>query len=1282
MEENQNTVLNYCFNCMKPLETGATVCPHCGYDNSVKRNEDNTLPEGTILYGKYLVGKVLGKGGFGVSYLGIDLSLDVSVAIKEFFPVGVSNRTSHSITVVAASSSLQSGFEKGCDEFQTEAKTLARFNSSNIVHVRGYFRENGTAYIVMDYVEGNSLTQEALENNGRLPWQRVVDLFKPLILELDKLHQKNLIHRDIKPDNIKVVKEENGSEHLVLLDFGAARSFFSSQITKTYTATVTHGYAPIEQYSQKGHQGPYTDVYALCSTMYSVITGEIPPSATDRAACAGEIASFKSFGLDVPEVIERAIFHGMELQAVDRPQSMQELYDELEGKKVPPVHETPVIPDEKEPGAASSEEKQPDAGKDRYKSEKKKGKGWVIPLVLVVLLGIGFFVFRSMQQNQKNAAATQTAVSLNAAMETQERETLDAAETADAAAILDNTSTASAGQTEQALQQEAEQQTATREAALQGTAVRQTAVQQTATREAVLQMTADQQTAEQLAADQQAALQRIAEQQTATQEAVWANQTAAAELSAQEYAQRLTETEAASMLTRTIEVLETRTAVVVQTDAAATREAVSYFETSAVETDTAKFEGTQTAMAQTASALSQLEVAMAQTRDAIFAAQTLTAAPTDTPVPTLPTDTPAPTLPDPTKTPTAAPTVAPTATPTVTPTATRTPAPTMTPTQKIVTPEPTKIAKPLTLVIYTGVVNQANDTGVILRDAPSMGAGIIRSLPNGTKIFLTGNGYNEGNNDWIMVQTAEGLTGWVLNSSVNTSKIAIPPTQLKSGNMIIYGQYEQDNDPTNGPEPIEWQVLAVEGERALLLSRYGLDSKKYNSSSKNVTWETCTLREWLNGEFYDTAFTDGEKIGVIEVNHENPNNNATAKAGGNPTDDKIFLLSVNDVNQYIRSFETRKCVSTAYSKAYVFSNGRVFWWLRTPGLEYDRAVRVNADGSVDINGYSVTDSTTVVRPAFWLDLSEETGVFTVATEAPVSGPQAASDDIRAAADSMGPVTLKRVTNSGTIDLKFDTGVLLRDAPSNTAGILRSLPNMTTVVYLGKSFLDNGIPWIRVRSMEGLEGWIPQSAVTMSYSDILSSDLRVGDIFIMGKYEQNGVTSDGTEPVEWQVLSVEDGLALVTSRFALDTRAYHSSRSNVTWEGSLMRQWLNGDFYNRVFSKEEQKRIFRVLNTTQDNSEYGTSGGRQTTDRIFLLSIDEAEKYFNNDVERACEATLFAKMNGANAAGSLGSSPLWLRSSGSSNELVSIIMMTGEINTNGYYVDNNNTVVRPAFWLIL
>ena len=315
---------------MEELPAGQTVCPACGWDNTRPQEDGSLLREGTILQGKYLIGRKLGKGGFGVTYLARDLILKIKVAVKEYFPFGISSRSSTSQKIVVNTQAEEmERFQKGRDAFQKEAQALALFNSTSIIHVREFFIDNNTAYIVMDYVDGPGLSSE-IRRLGRIPWQRVLSLMIPLMPELGQLHRRNMIHRDIKPENIKIARDEyTNQERLVLLDFGAARNYASGELVGSYTQILTPGYAPFEQYKKKSRQGPYTDVYALCATMYHAITGELPPASMALAFGDAKLKPLSEFGLGIPEAVEKAIMHGLELRPENRPQTIDDLHKEL-----------------------------------------------------------------------------------------------------------------------------------------------------------------------------------------------------------------------------------------------------------------------------------------------------------------------------------------------------------------------------------------------------------------------------------------------------------------------------------------------------------------------------------------------------------------------------------------------------------------------------------------------------------------------------------------------------------------------------------------------------------------------------------------------------------------------------------------------------------------------------------------------------------------------------------------------------------------------------------------
>ena len=247
--------------------------------------------------------------------------------------------------------------------------------------------------------------------------------------------------------------------------------------------------------------------------------------------------------------------------------------------------------------------------------------------------------------------------------------------------------------------------------------------------------------------------------------------------------------------------------------------------------------------------------------------------------------------------------------------------------------------------------------------------------------------------------------------------------------------------------------------------------------------------------------------------------------------------------------------------------------------------------------------------------------------------------------------------------------------------MRSALQGTLLFYTGESKSADGKNWIHVRTESGIEGWINKSTVIIHNNDL---DFRkVGDVFTMGHYEQDNNLNNGPEAIEWQVLAIEDGHALIISKYGLEAKQYNDKYARMTWETGTLRTWLNGEFYNSAFSNEEKGQIRQVTIKNSDNAKHGTKGGNVTTDRIFLLSIDEAKQYFANNQARKCWPTAYAKKNGANVSESSGGSAWWwLRTPGSSSYNAAIINNTGNIIDSGYSGSYNSVVVRPAFWMVL
>ena len=235
----------------------------------------NALPRGHRLQ-EYELVRVLGMGGFGMTYLGFDHHLNKAVAIKEYLPSDIATRTTDG-SVAPQATEFRGDFQWGLERFLDEARTLARFDHRHIVKVYRFFEAHGTAYIVMEYAEGETLTAY-LERKGTLTEAELKGILYPILDGLAAVHGADFLHRDIKPGNI-VLRAEDGLP--VLLDFGAARQAIGAK-SRSVTSIVTPGYAPIEQYSSRGHQGAWTDIYALGGVCYRALTGDVPEDATDR----------------------------------------------------------------------------------------------------------------------------------------------------------------------------------------------------------------------------------------------------------------------------------------------------------------------------------------------------------------------------------------------------------------------------------------------------------------------------------------------------------------------------------------------------------------------------------------------------------------------------------------------------------------------------------------------------------------------------------------------------------------------------------------------------------------------------------------------------------------------------------------------------------------------------------------------------------------------------------------------------------------------------------------
>lgn len=293
-----------------------------------------SLKESTIIHNRYEIQKMIGNGGFGITYIALDLELKQRVVIKEYFPWTLADRNVEAgeyRPVVIEDKRAVKLYQKGKKDFIAEARRMSElFDVQAIVKILDYFEENDTAYLVMEYIQGITLEEYLECREVPMDFAQAWTRIKPIVEALEQVHKKGLIHRDINPSNLIVT--EDGS--LRLIDFGAARRYLDNE--KTMTILVKRGYAPPEQYAKKEKQGPWTDVYAVCATLYEMVTGVRPEPSIHRMV-KDELYLPSSYGTVITPEEERALAKGLEPDSKKRIRNMRELlvavcYEEIKEK--------------------------------------------------------------------------------------------------------------------------------------------------------------------------------------------------------------------------------------------------------------------------------------------------------------------------------------------------------------------------------------------------------------------------------------------------------------------------------------------------------------------------------------------------------------------------------------------------------------------------------------------------------------------------------------------------------------------------------------------------------------------------------------------------------------------------------------------------------------------------------------------------------------------------------------------------------------------------------------
>ncbi|MBQ5969749.1 MAG: protein kinase [Clostridia bacterium] len=303
--------MEFCIHCMEPLEAGAAFCPKCGKAQSDACPPHHLQP-GTLLSGRYLLGTALGSGGFGITYIAHDTRLEMTVAVKEFFPAGYVQRSASSSSDVLPLPQKRGDFKKSRHRFLAEAKLLRGLRAApGFAAPLDAFEENNTAYVILRYLRGDTLKAYLKKRGGRLPFDEATALLRPVMDALSCMHRKGILHLDVSPQNILIT-----DEGAVLMNTDLA-----ARIKDARPVMVSRGDSPPEIYLKKD-LGPWTDVYSFCATLFHCVTGHPPTDALERLGNPDAGVSFD--GTDVSPAAQAALTKGLALQPKDRCRSIEE----------------------------------------------------------------------------------------------------------------------------------------------------------------------------------------------------------------------------------------------------------------------------------------------------------------------------------------------------------------------------------------------------------------------------------------------------------------------------------------------------------------------------------------------------------------------------------------------------------------------------------------------------------------------------------------------------------------------------------------------------------------------------------------------------------------------------------------------------------------------------------------------------------------------------------------------------------------------------------------------
>lgn len=963
--------------------------------------------------GRYEIEREIGHGGMAVVYRAHDPQLDRVVAVK----------------LIRKGAFPPEQLAPIMERFKREAKALARLNHPNIVKVLDYGEHEGAPYLVMEYIEGATLK----DVKKPLRVETAVQLIRPIAEALDYVHSQGLLHRDVKPSNIMITKDER----VILTDFGIAKWLEDDTDQATLTGTGigigTPEYMAPEQARGLSVDGR-TDAYSLTVVFFELITGEKPyrgDTAIDILVkqASEPIPDPREFVPELNESVKRFLDRAMAKKPDGRYPAMKDYLRDLDGLRLQSMTtstlkakpsqmlsentEIQAVPKSGTTTDSSVRFARTDIRKVREAAEAAEGsqpkqpsgknpnfRMWLVPVLgILAIFAVWFGIQRQAGTPPINPTVTAAEIEPS---EPQPQTSIPTIVTETDVPTLPVQAVENVNETLTALKTESP-------------------------------------------ADKMAA--------TATTKAN-ANATPQVTLSDQQ-------------------IIETATR---QTTTAEEKKAVVY--------------GTLTMLDQR---LTETEIASRGSDQSL-----------STPVPTERPDTTA--------------------------------------TQAAQT---TRIAQERT---STAAKQNLEETAIAIHQKETELAVIVAEMTltaNAALIQRAAAETEQADIAAAQIPMAATVTETAAQQEIPATITAAPTVyapyaNLKAGDIIEFGRYEQDNNLSNGTEAIEWLVLDVSNGIAMLTSVYGLDTKPFNNRYVWTTWEGSWLRQWLNSEFFESAFDSAERKLISVKTLVNDKNDSYGTSGGNPTNDSVYLLSTNEAKKYLKNGSVEVTEYAKTNGASADSNGFGQWWLRSPGFDGARFTVGTTDGSYDLYGNVLNQTNTVIRPVINLNMD-----------------------------------YKRL-NAKTDNL---------------------------------------------------------------------SQIHVGDDVILGQYEQDNNLANGEEPILWQVLDVLNDSAILISHSILDSKRYNNEWAFVSWDTCSLRKWLNSEFYESAFDPDEQSIIEQSVLSTGNNPTYGTYGGAETEDKVYVLSAKETESYVDtNYFSTAAEATKYAIAQGFIAS-------WWQRSPGRSGRYV-------------------------------